>query len=294
MNAQSWLTIASLQLSAQIDPHGAQLSVLRDGGGRDLLWSGDPAAWAARAPILFPIVGTLNGGHFSHCGKAYPLPRHGFARRRQFEIVCSDGVSATLRLRADHATRAVYPFEFELEVQFRVDGPSLHITASVRNIGSITMPASLGFHPALRWPLPYAQPRNQHFIEFESEEPAHARRISAEGLLLAETVPTPILNRRLVLTDALFESDVLILDQLRSKSLTYGAAAGTRLHVAFPDATCLGLWSKPGAGFICIEPWRGVTDPVGFIGDITDKPGVFLVAPGVAESLRMVTTLRPA
>ena len=60
-----WIRLHSDTLTAEIDPHGAQLSVLRDAAGRDLLWNGDEAIWKGRAPILFPIVGTLNGGHFS-------------------------------------------------------------------------------------------------------------------------------------------------------------------------------------------------------------------------------------
>jgi hypothetical protein len=41
---------------------GAQLSILRDPSGRELLWDGNPAFWNGRAPLLFPIVGTLAGG----------------------------------------------------------------------------------------------------------------------------------------------------------------------------------------------------------------------------------------
>ena len=54
-----WVSLSSAGLSAQIDPLGAQLSVLRDHAGRDLLWNGDPSVWAGRAPLLFPIVGAL-------------------------------------------------------------------------------------------------------------------------------------------------------------------------------------------------------------------------------------------
>ncbi len=89
----------------------------------------------------------------------------------------------------------------------------------------------------------------------------------------------------------LFEDDVLIFDRLRSTAVSYGAATGPRIGLSFPDAIHLGLWTKPGAPFICIEPWRGVTDPAAFAGDIHEKPGIFLVAPGGTQSLRMLITV---
>ena len=58
---RNWISLRSSELSAEIDPLGAQLSILRDAAGRDLLWNGDAAVWAGRAPLLFPIVGALAG-----------------------------------------------------------------------------------------------------------------------------------------------------------------------------------------------------------------------------------------
>jgi galactose mutarotase-like enzyme len=180
-------------------------------------------------------------------------------------------------------------------VAFRLEGSGLVVEASVRNTGTEPMPASLGFHPAFRWPLPYGEARAEHFIEFENEEPSRVRRLDADGLLTDGRHPTPVQGRRLTLQDELFTHDVVIFDQLRSRHLTYGAAAGPRLQVSFPNATHLGLWSKPGAGFVCIEPWRGVADPAGFAGSLNDKPGVFRVAQGARQSLLMrIDWLKPA
>jgi galactose mutarotase-like enzyme len=63
--------------------------------------------------------------------------------------------------------------------------------------------------------------------------------------------------------------------------------------VGFANSPMLGVWSKPGAEFICIEPWHGVADPAGYAGDIRTKPGVFVLAPGAAMPIRMVITLLP-
>jgi galactose mutarotase-like enzyme len=287
----SWIPLSSAELNAEVNPLGAQLSVLRDSDGRELLWDGDPAVWAGRAPLLFPIVGTLAGGSYRVGSKAYSLPRHGFARVRQFDVVAATSSTATFRLSADEATAKVYPFRFQLDVDFALSGGTLSVTSSVRNMGQEDMPASIGYHPGFRWPLPYGEPRAAHFIEFADEEGPSIRRLDANGLLSPVRHPTPVSHRRLALDDALFRDDVVIFDEIRSRSVTYGTDTGPRLRVSYPDARYLGVWTKPGAPFICIEPWQGIADEAGFSGDFRTKLGVFTLAPGAAQSLTMQISL---
>ena len=285
------VSLRSGDLAAEVNPLGAQLSALRDRTGRDLLWDGDPSVWTGRAPLLFPIVGTLAGGCYRLGSTIYRLPRHGFARGKLFELVDATSASAAFRLKADEASFQIYPFRFELEVRFTLHGATLSVTTHVRNAGDEDMPASFGYHPAFRWPLPYGRARSSHFIEFASDEPAPIRRLDADGLLSPERHPTPISQRRLALEDSLFQDDVVILDEIRSRSVIYGADDGPRLRVSFPDSPYFGLWTKPRANFICIEPWHGVADPAGFSGDFRAKPGVFVVAPGAALPITMAITL---
>jgi galactose mutarotase-like enzyme len=289
----SWVALRSAQLSVAVNPLGAQLSCLQDPDGRDLLWNGDPTVWNGRAPILFPIVGALAGGSYRLGASEYRLPRHGFARGRLFDVVELSPATATFRLASDTVSLQVYPFQFELDVQFALQGPTLRIASRVRNCGQSAMTASFGYHPALRWPLPYGKPRADHFIEFEDDEPAPLRRLDTDGLLTPQGYRTPIQDRRLVLDDALFQDDVMIFDQVRSRSVTYGAAEGPRIRLDFADAPYLGVWSKPGAGFVCIEPWHGFADPVQFRGDFTNKPGVFHLQPGATQSMEIAMTLIP-
>lgn len=289
-----WISLKSGDLVAEINPLGAQLSILRDRTGLDLLWDGDPSVWTGRAPLLFPIVGTLNGGSYRLGSKIYPLARHGFARGRLFEMIDSSPATAVLRLKADEETLKLYPFRFELDVHFTLDGPTLLVTTWVRNAGDEDMPASFGYHPAFRWPLPFGRTRSSHFIEFSNDEPAPVRRLNPDGLLSPERHATPISHQRLALGDTLFQDDVLIFDAIRSRSVTYGADGGPRIRISYPDMPYLGIWTKPGANFICIEPWRGVADPEGFSGDFTAKTGVFTVVPGAAIPMTMAITLLEA
>lgn len=289
-----WLSLSSGDLTAEINPLGAQLSSLRDSAGRDLLWDGDPSVWAGRAPLLFPIVGALAGGSYRLGSRSYALPRHGFARTKLFDTTDRTPATASFRLKADEASFQVYPFRFELDIDFALDGPTLSVTARVGNSGNEHMPASFGYHPAFRWPLPFGGARSAHFIEFASDEPAPIRRLNAAGLLMPQRHPTPVSNRRLALADALFQDDAVIFDEVRSSCVSYGADDGPRLRVSYTNAPFLGIWTKPQANFICIEPWRGIADPDGFSGDFTAKPGVFMVEPGAEIPIAMaITLLRP-
>jgi galactose mutarotase-like enzyme len=288
---QPWIILSSGQLRAEIDPLGAQLSVLQDEAGCELLWSGDASIWVGRAPLLFPIVGALAGGAYRLGADSYRLPRHGFARGKLFEVVNAKPSSAAFRLLSDQSTLEVYPFRFELDVEFILSARTLSITTQVRNLGETRMPASFGYHPGLRWPLPFARPRATHFIEFADDEPEPIRRLDSDGLLLPEAISTPVSLRRLALSDALFQDDAIIFDKIQSRSVSYGADTGPRIQISYPDAPYLGIWSKPGADFICIEPWHGIADPQGFSGDFTAKPGVFQLAPHEMRIIRMAVTL---
>jgi len=285
------IRITSAHLSAEIASLGAELQALTTADGRDLQWNGDPAVWHGRAPILFPVIGLLEGGQYRLDGESYDMPKHGFARDAIFEIAASSPHRVTFRLSGSPATQAIYPFEFQLDIDFTLIDRTLTLGAVISNHGEEPMPASFGFHPALRWPLPFGRPRAGHRIIFGSHETAPVRRIDQNGFLKPDPVTSPIVDDTLVLRDDLFVDDALIFDQLSSRDIRYGAAVGPQLHIRFEDFPTLGVWTKPGAEFICIEPWHGFSDPVGFTGDIWNKPGIFEVAPGATRSMSMSLTL---
>ena len=284
------VTITSGGLTAQIDPFGAELISLKDKAGREYMSEGDPAFWTGRAPILFPIVGGLNGGTYRHKGREYALARHGFARKSGFALVEQSEREVTFRLADNAETRAVYPFAFELTVTFALDAEGLTITAKVRNTGDTPMPFSIGYHPAFAWPLPEGGDKLAHTITFAEDEPAGIRRLDADGLMAASEA-TPVADRILPLSPDLFESDAIIWDKLHSESVTYRSPNGPALEIAWESMPYLGIWQKPGAHFICIEPWAGHADPAGFGSEISEKPGIVMLRPGEHRAFPMAITL---
>ena len=283
------IEIGSDALTATIDPFGAELSSLRDAQGRELMTDADPAYWTGHAPLLFPIVGRLNGDVLRVDGQAYPMKQHGFARRMAWDVVGAGADAVTLRLGDDAATLASYPFGFALAVLYAIEDATLTCAVRVSNTGDVALPMSFGFHPAFAWPLPYGQPREAHRIRFEREEGAGIVRLE-DGLFAGER-PSPLEGRVLPLSDDLFADDAMIWSPVASQSVTYGAESGPQLRIDFPRTPDLGIWTRPGARFICIEPWHGHADPAGYAGEFSDKPGVIAVAPGAEWRCTMRVTL---
>lgn len=285
------IEISSDSLTAAINPHGAELWSLRDAQGLELMTDADPAYWTGHAPLLFPIVGEVADGLYRLKGQNYALARHGFARRMPFTPIAQAPDAAVLRLTDTEETRAVYPFAFTLDAAFSLRGATLTMTITVTNDGDQDMPASFGFHPGFAWPLPYGAPREAHRIVFERDEPESLKQL-VNNLIAIEDRPTPVEGRTLVLTDTLFEHDALIWEGLASEKLFYGPENGPGLEIAWGDMPNLGIWTKPGARYLCIEPWAGIADRTGFRGEIWDKPGIWRIKPGTTDRWWMSVTLR--
>jgi galactose mutarotase-like enzyme len=97
-------------------------------------------------------------------------------------------------------------------------------------------------------------------------------------------VPSPIVGKTLSLDEKLFADDALILDRPASRSARFAAPGAPGLEVSWEGFAELGIWMKPGADFLCIEPWCGFASPVGFDGAFSEKPGVLLIPPGEQRS----------
>ncbi|RYF89799.1 MAG: hypothetical protein EOO03_05160 [Chitinophagaceae bacterium] len=106
-------------LRAAISPLGAELQSLQHlTTGIEHMWSGDATFWSKHSPVLFPIVGSLKQDTYFFEGKAYHLPRHGFAREKLFSAEKINNTEAVFTLTEDEATKAVYPFRFQLRLRY--------------------------------------------------------------------------------------------------------------------------------------------------------------------------------
>lgn len=258
---------------ASIATEGAELHAWQVAGA-DLLWSRAPSWWEKSSPILFPIVGWANQGLIRADGLARPMGVHGFAAASAFALEARTAASATFVLRDTAATRAIYPYAFRLAVTYQLEPDRICATFVLRNPGPRALPYALGLHPAFRWPLA-EQPRDEHAIIFAEAEAPEVPVIAPGGLFSQARRPVPLDGRRLRLNDALFAADALCFLNARSSAFRFTAgAAGPSITLEARDFPHLALWSKPGAPFVSMEVWTGYGDPVGYDGELADKPGM--------------------
>ena len=279
------IRIANAKLTAEVKAEGAELASLRDAEGREFIWQAGPE-WPRHSPVLFPVVGRLREDRLRVGPHAYPMGQHGFARDSRFTLVEQAADACRFALQDGLATQAAYPFGFRLEVAYALHGATLAVTFTVGNPGEATLPFSIGAHPAFRWPLPGTTTKSGHRIEFEQEESGPLYRLNEEGLIdpTPHALPVPPHGKVLGLREELFRPSAMILLDPASRRLRYSGPGTPALEVAWQGFEQLGLWMKPGAEFLCIEPWAGHADVAGFDGDVWQKPGIQTVGPGEARS----------
>lgn len=281
------IRIASDQLAVEVSTLGAEMQSLRTADGRDFLWNGDAAWWTGRSPILFPIVGKAPDDRLAVNGKTYPMAQHGIARRREFAIIEQTATSCRHELLSSPETREVYPFDFRLVLEHALDGNRLSVNATVQNSGEALLPFGIGFHPAFLWPLPGADGKPHEVILDNGGEPGV---IQLEGGLIGRTLPTsPFKAGRLTLKPDLFANDALIFPEDAGTGLTFQAEDGPSLHFTFENLPNIALWQKPGAPFLCIEPWHGMAAHAGGTAELVERP--YTVALPAGEEMRFGFTV---
>lgn len=270
--------ISGFGRSAVISDLGAELQSLRGGTGQELLWQGDPRWWAGRSPVLFPIVGRAEGDRLTLAGQDISLPQHGLARRQTFRMTEKSACHVVHELTASAETLAFYPRHFRLRLEHRLTGTGLSLQAEVLNTDQAPLPFGLGFHPAFQWPLPGSDGA-PHFLSLANRaEPL--RSPLQGGLLLREKTRSPFVKGQLALSPDLFAEDALVFTEGAGEALSYGPPDGPQIRFRFENLPFIAFWSKPGAAFVCIEPWHGAAAFSGAGPAIEDRPGTIVLAPG--------------
>ena len=256
------------------DSFGAELCTVTAADGTEYLWQGDPAVWSGRSPILFPIVGRLIDDAFTFDGRRYTCPKHGLVRKSEFALYERTGTSMTFVRKSDEATRRAYPFDWELYVTFSVSGSELTVDHRVVNTGDGEMFFSLGAHPAFIC-------RIGDYVEFERPERLISEKIDLiASIRTDDTVPVLDNETRIYITKDVFKEDALILSGMKSEVLTLHRFDGRTVRFNFGKCPYLGLWAKPGAPYVCVEPWYGVNDSCHSDGDLRHKDRIIALPAG--------------
>ncbi|MES2862754.1 MAG: aldose 1-epimerase family protein [Bacteroidota bacterium] len=267
------VTISNKQLSATINTLGAELiSLVKN--NKNYIWQVDETYWNKTSPVLFPIVGRLKNDTYIYKGENYNLPRHGFAREMEFTFEQRSESQVVFELNETEETKAIYPFDFKLFLAYTLMNNELVIEYFVRNQSDEVLPFSIGAHPAFAITKEF----NSYSLKFNKEEVFETNHLENESFN-GKTTLVEMDNSELKLNYALFEKDALVFKHLKSNEVILKQDNKSVLKVNYDNFPYLGIWTKPNAPFLCIEPWCGLADSINHNGDLEDKEGVNTIQP---------------
>ena len=273
-------------LRATAQTRGGELASLRDGGGREYIWEGDPAFWSGQNPILFPIVGSLLNGKIQINGTTYEMGRHGFARGMEFAPVEQGEDFVALELRETEETLACYPFPFSLRVTHRLLEDGFSTAFSVQNTGGSPMPFCIGGHTAIR--IPEGERFEDFHLLFDQAETADSHLLSPQGIILHDGRKAMLDGTGTLALDYqdFAQMDTLIFSMLRSGNVSLvHRETGRGVRLDFHEFPMVAFWTKPGAPFLCMEPWLGCAAWDNESGRFEDKLFCATLQPGEVKEL---------
>lgn len=270
-------------LCVEIAEMGAEVTRIYDKTeDNEILWEGNPVYWKRHSPVLFPNVGKTYKNRVLINGTQYPTSQHGFARDNVFTCIEAANEKASFMFRSSEETKEVYPFDFELHINYKLNKKELTVEWQVKNCGDETMYFTIGGHPAFRFAKP-EETKADYVLKVPGKKKLEYVLIDIScGCANVDEVHTLQLSEETYpLSDELFAKDALVVDngQIEEAWLCHKDGTpyvGVRSE-GFPN---YGIWSVEGAPFVCLEPWMGRCDNVGFNAELSEKPNVNKVEAG--------------
>jgi len=287
-------TIQNDSIRISVNDQGAELCSMQDiATGIELVWTADPAHWNRHAPLLFPIVGKLAGNRYTYDDATYEMGGHGFARDSEFICISEEGNAIWHRLLPNEKTKAMYPFDFQLDVGHIINGKTLTCQWKVSNTGTQDLLFSIGGHTAFRCPVASGETIDDCWMKMTPASGLQFKQVNSVGSVRAETQALPLTDGFCKLDKHFFDEDVYIFED---KQISAVALAGKDkkpfVSIDFAGFPAVGIWAKPGAPFVCVEPWYGVADHEGCSGELEEKVLIQALAPdAIFDAKYTVTSL---
>lgn len=261
-------------LSATINYFGAELISLKK-GEKEIIWNGDERFWKNHAPILFPVCGGLKDDTYYLNGKKYHMPKHGFAKLVEFELFEKKENSVSFILNDSPETLKGFPFAFSFIVSYTLTD-CLSVEYKVINKDKVAMYFSIGCHEAYTLPDDFTN----YYVKFEKREELKA--LNVVGTSVSEEYVDYGTSDTLNLNYDLFAIDAVVLRHINSRKITLAHKTKGEVCTVCADDNFknLLLWTKPGAPFLCIEPWTALPDFIDTNQQIEEKPDICALPSG--------------
>ncbi len=218
-------------------------------------------------PLLFPICGNLVDDTYTLDDETFKMKQHGFARTLPWEVTqqsTDDGASLTVTLTSSEETRAVYPFEFQLDYVYTLKGNTLEQRFRHTNLSEEPMPFSTGTHPyfaiADKSKLTFDIPSTDYKVKGGKEVYAFNGQFD-------------------------FDQDEIDFAFINLEGQTATVKDGdSTLTIAYDENySTLVFWTVKGKDFYCLEPWSGPRNAI--------NSGDFLLTAFPQETVETVITM---
>ena len=265
------------ELKLTVSDHGAEIrSLIRLSDGKEMMWQADPEFWGRTSPVLFPLVGQYLDKTSYYDEKTYHMSQHGFARDMDFAFVekRENGNELWFELKDSDASHEKYPFNFRLQIGYVLDGYTVTVFWKVFNTDNRKIYFSVGGHPAFNCDLTHS------YLEFKKDNVIVADNLicniisnDGSGCLSDRQKELVLSDGCLAMSDELFAEDALIIEDRQADEVSLIDESKNKLLSVKFDSPLFGIWSPVGkhAPFVCIEPWYGRTDRVGFSKELEDR-----------------------
>ena len=267
-------------IKATFASKGAQLISLKK-DGKEKIWIGDPEVWPSHAPVLFPICGGLKDDKYIFDGNEYILQKHGYARFKDYEVESVNDEKIVFLHRYDEETLKEFPFKYEFRIIYTLEESSLKVEYNVRNLQEGKMYFSVGAHEGYYCP----EGIEEYSVIFDKSEVLDSNILNG-NLLEYNVVNVGKDTKELPLKYEYFSVDALAFLNLNSKKLSLrNRKTGEEIGLEFEGHEIFFIWTKPGAKYICLEPWCGSPDFVDSDYDFKNKKGIIELS-GKEETTR--------
>ena len=275
-------TIKNQDLEVSINSVGAEIKSIKY-QNEDRLHDSNPKYWSRSAPILFPNVGKFKNDITNIKGQPYKLPKHGFLRDAEMQVVQQNEYSITFSLTDSEKTKAIYPFTFEVMVKYVLINNTLESTIIVKNNSKDVMPFNLGLHPAFKVPLGDNK-FEDYYLEFNNQKTYNTPAVDlVTGTIdFNKTFRTFENLNHLPLNYSDYDFDAIVLNDINFDEVTLNINNTKLLSFKFNGFNSLGIWTpnnNVNANFICIEPWHGCADPSDHDGIYEHKRDMIFLEP---------------
>ena len=276
------IVLENESLRLTVDTMGAQMLSLK-AKDTEYLWQGDPKYWPGQAPNLFPFIGRLTNNSYKFRGRTYPMGIHGFAAAADFAPIEQSGNYVLLSLSSTIASLVLYPFDFTLNIAYRLVKNTVEITYSVRNQSRDIMPFGIGGHPGFRVPLAEGEQFEDYRLEFST--PCQPDRVGFTPTVYLsghdESYPLEE-DTTIRLRHDLFDEDAVILKNMCREVTLRSGKSRHFVRVSYPQMSYLGIWHWPktDAPYVCIEPWSSLPARQDIVEEISCKSDMIHLLPG--------------